>query len=182
MTPEGMRIQIMDEVKLPMFAMGSATPNDRTKQLIQKIVPVLMKLNKAISIAGYTDATPFAGQGRSNWDLSTERANATRRLLVEGGLTEGLVQSVTGHADREPLIPNDPTAAANRRISIMVLRDQTVAAANAEAAAPAAPVSTPSQPAVPRPAPLQPAPLQPAPSSPAPLSPALAPAAGAPAH
>jgi flagellar motor protein MotB len=79
MTPDGMRIQIMDEVKLPMFAMGSAAPNDRTKQLIQKIVPVLMKLNKSISIAGYTDSTPFAGQGRSNWDLSTERANTTRR-------------------------------------------------------------------------------------------------------
>jgi chemotaxis protein MotB len=154
--------------------MGSAAPNDRTKQLIQKIVPVLMKLNKSISIAGYTDSTPFAGQGRSNWDLSTERANTTRRLLVDGGLTEGLVQSVTGHADREPLIPSDPTAAANRRISIMVLRDQAAATAKAEAAKPVAPISQPalSQPALSQPAASQPAPIQTAP----------APAAGAPAH
>jgi chemotaxis protein MotB len=146
MTPEGLRIQIMDEVKLPMFTSGSAVPNDRTRQLIQKIVPTLMKLNKAISIAGYTDAQPFPGPGRTNWELSTERANATRRLLVDGGLPDSRVQSVTGHADRDPLIPDDPMAAANRRISIMVLRDQPAKAiatpasadpAGAPAAAPA---------------------------------------------
>ena len=183
MTPEGMRIQIMDEIKLPMFSMGSAAPNDRTRQLIQKIVPVLMKLNKAISIAGYTDSTPFPSPGRTNWELSAERANATRRLLVDGGLSEQLVQSVSGHADREPLIPNDPTAAANRRIAIMVLRDQTVAAANAEAAKPVTPMS-PSVST--QPASLQAAPAQPTPSQSTPLLapslPAPAAAAGAPAH
>ena len=85
MTPEGLRIQILDEVKLPMFPTGSSTPNERARLLMQKIVPVLMKLSQPISIAGHTDAAPFPGPDRTNWELSAERANATRRLLVDGG-------------------------------------------------------------------------------------------------
>ena len=123
MTPEGLRIQIMDEVKLPMFAVGSAIPNDRARALIQKVAPFLQRLPEAISIAGYTDATPYAGAGKNNWELSSERANATRRLLTDGGLAETRIRTVTGHADRDPLLPGDPLAAANRRIAIVVLRD-----------------------------------------------------------
>ncbi|MEI7714055.1 MAG: flagellar motor protein MotB [Rhodospirillales bacterium] len=122
MTPDGLRIQIMDEIKLPMFASGSAEPNERARLLLQKVVPVLAKLPEAISVAGHTDAAPFPGPGRTNWELSTERANATRRLLVEGGLPEGRIRSVTGNADKDPLLPADPMAAANRRIAIVVLR------------------------------------------------------------
>jgi len=124
MTPEGLRIQIMDEEKLPMFATGSADPNDRARLLLQKVVPVLAKLPQAVSIAGHTDAQPFAGAGRSNWELSVERANATRRLLLDGGLPDRRIRSVTGNADKDPLLPNDPLAAANRRIAIVVLRDR----------------------------------------------------------
>jgi chemotaxis protein MotB len=127
MTPEGLRIQIMDEVKLPMFASGSAVPNDRARELLQKVGPILQKLPEAISIAGYTDATPYAGAGKTNWELSSERANATRRLLTDGGLGETRIRTVTGHADRDPLLPGDPLAAANRRIAIVVLRDTPAA-------------------------------------------------------
>jgi chemotaxis protein MotB len=123
MTPEGLRIQIMDEEKLPMFATGSSVLNDRARQLLKKVVPVLMKLPEAISIAGHTDAAPFAGSGKTNWELSSERANATRRMLTDAGLSETRVRTVTGHADRDPLLPGDPLAAANRRIAIVVLRD-----------------------------------------------------------
>jgi chemotaxis protein MotB len=123
MTPDGLRIQILDEVKLPMFPSGSATPNERVRLLMQKVVPVLMKLHQPISIAGHTDAAPFPGPGRTNWELSAERANATRRLLVDGGFPETRVKSVTGNADRDPLLPADPMAAANRRIAILVLRE-----------------------------------------------------------
>ena len=63
MTPDGLRIQIIDEVKLPMFPSGSAMPNERARLLIQKIVPVLMKLHEPLSIAGHTDAAPFPGPG-----------------------------------------------------------------------------------------------------------------------
>jgi chemotaxis protein MotB len=122
MTPEGLRIQIMDEVKLPMFPSGSATPNERVRLLMQKVVPVLLKLSQPISVTGHTDAAPFPGPERTNWELSAERANATRRLLVENGLPETRLRSVTGLADRDPLLPDDPLAAANRRIAILVLR------------------------------------------------------------
>lgn len=132
MTPDGLRIQILDEVKLPMFATGSATPNDRARLLVQKVVPVVNKLSEPISVAGYTDAAPFPGRDRTNWELSAERANATRRLLVEGGLAESRIQSVTGHADRDPLLPAEPFAAANRRIAILVLRQAPVPAAPAK--------------------------------------------------
>jgi chemotaxis protein MotB len=122
MTPDGLRIQILDEVKLPMFPTGSSTPNDRARLLLQKVVPVLMKLSEPISIAGHTDAAPFPGHDRTNWELSAERANATRRLLVDDGLPEARIKSVIGDADRDPLLPADPLAAANRRIAILVQR------------------------------------------------------------
>jgi chemotaxis protein MotB len=97
------------------------------------MAPVLMKLSEPISIAGHTDSTPFHNGDRSNWELSSERANATRRLLVEAGLPEERVRSVTGNADRDPLLPADPMAAANRRIAILVLRTAHPAAATAPA-------------------------------------------------
>ena len=123
MTPDGLRIQIMDEIGLPMFASGSAEPNERARLLMRKVVSVLARLPQAISIAGHTDAAPYPGPGRTNWELSTERANATRRLMVDSGLGENRIRSVTGNADRDPLLPADPLAAANRRIAILVLRD-----------------------------------------------------------
>jgi chemotaxis protein MotB len=123
MTPDGLRIQIMDEIKLPMFPSGSATPNERARLLMQKVVPVLMRLTQPISIAGHTDAQPYPGPDRTNWELSAERANATRRLLTDGGVPEARIKSVIGDADRDPLLPADPMAAANRRIAILVLRE-----------------------------------------------------------
>jgi len=144
MTPEGMRIQIMDEDKLPMFTTGSAAPNDRARVLIQKVAPFLQKLPEAISIAGYTDATPYAGAGKTNWELSSERANATRRLLTDSGLAENRIRTVTGHADRDPLVPGDPLAAANRRIAIVVLRDTGAQPAADRAPAQSDPVRQPA--------------------------------------
>jgi chemotaxis protein MotB len=127
LTPEGLRIQIMDEVKLPMFATGSAAPNERAVQLLRKVVPVLAKLPQPISIAGHTDAAPFPGKERTNWELSAERANATRRLMVDEGLPIGRIRTVTGHADKDPLLSAEPLAAANRRIAVVVLRQSAVA-------------------------------------------------------
>ena len=154
MTPQGLRIQILDSEQRPMFPFGSAEPNDRAKLLLQKVAPVLMRLPQEISIAGNTDAAPFPGPDRTNWELSTERANATRRLLAEDGLPDARVRSVTGNADRDLLAPKDPLAAVNRRIAIIVLRGTGEAApapAPASASAPApAPASAPA-PAAPMP-------------------------------
>ena len=105
-----------------MFANGSAVLQDRARLLLQKVGPVLAKLPEAISISGHTDSAPYRGSDKSNWELSAERANATRRLLIEAGLQESRIRSVTGNADRDPLLPADPLAAANRRIAIVVLR------------------------------------------------------------
>jgi chemotaxis protein MotB len=121
-TPQGLRVQILDADNRAMFATGSAAPNDWARTVLAKVVPALLRLPEPVSIAGYTDAQPYRGGERSNWDLSADRANATRRLLAEAGLPDSRMQSVAGHADREPLLPADPLAAANRRIAITVLR------------------------------------------------------------
>jgi chemotaxis protein MotB len=150
-TPDGLRIQILDEDQQPMFPLGSAVPNDRARLLLQKVAPVLARLTQEISIAGHTDAAPFAGPGRTNWELSAERANATRRVLVDGGLDQARIRSVTGNADRDPLVPADPLAAANRRIAIVVLRSthsqQAEVPPGTVAAATAAPAAAPVRPA-----------------------------------
>ena len=156
LTPEGLRIQILDEEKVPMFATGSATLNERARQLLHKVTPVLQRLPQPISIAGHTDAAPYRGTDRSNWELSTERGNATRRVLLEAGMADARIRNVTGHADRDPLLPADPLAAANRRIAIVVLHSaKPVSAPLSAAAAPPArpvPVVMPMRAAMPAPA------------------------------
>jgi len=126
-TTEGLRIQLIDEERTPMFASGSAVLNERARVLLLKIAPIIAAMPERLSISGHTDAAPFRGNDRSNWELSAERANATRRLLVESGVAEGRLRSVTGNADRDPLLPGEPFAAANRRIAIMVLRETRIA-------------------------------------------------------
>jgi chemotaxis protein MotB len=121
-TQEGLRIQLLDEDRRPMFALGSTTMTDRARLLLQKVAPALLKLSEPVSIAGHTDAAPFRNGDKGNWELSSERANVTRRILVEAGLPESRIRSVTGNADRDLLLPADPLAAANRRIAIVVLR------------------------------------------------------------
>jgi chemotaxis protein MotB len=123
-TPEGLRIQLVDAEGRPMFALGGAAPNDLARALLARVAQAAARLNKEVDIVGHTDATPFRGGGdRSNWELSAERANATRRVLIEAGLPPERIRSVTGRADREPLLPDQPTAAANRRVSITILRE-----------------------------------------------------------
>jgi chemotaxis protein MotB len=121
-TPEGLRIQLLDEDRRPMFALGSTTMNERAKLLLQKVTPALLNLSEPIAIAGHTDSTPFRTGDKSNWELSSERANVTRRILIEAGLPDGRIRSITGNADRDLLLPADAMAAANRRIAIVVLR------------------------------------------------------------
>ena len=123
-TPEGLRVQLVDADRQPMFPTGSSAVNERARAVLAKIAPILLRLPEKISITGHTDATPYKGGDRTNWDLSAERANATRRLLVDAGLPEARIRSVSGMADRDPLMTEDKLAAANRRIAIVVLREQ----------------------------------------------------------
>ena len=122
--PEGLRIQLLDGERQPMFALGGAAPNERARLLIARVAQVAAQLPNPVAITGHTDATPFrGGTERSNWDLSTERANATRRLLAEAGLPEMRIRSVAGQAERQLLLPDQPSAAANRRVAITLLRE-----------------------------------------------------------
>ncbi|HKJ74560.1 MAG TPA: flagellar motor protein MotB [Alphaproteobacteria bacterium] len=126
-TPEGMRIQIVDQDRRSMFQSGSAEPLPRTKQILELVAKVIMKLPNRISISGHTDSTPYVGKPNySNWELSADRANASRRVLLEAGVPASRIAAVKGMADTEPLFPEDPSLPSNRRISITLLREAPV--------------------------------------------------------
>ncbi len=120
--PEGLRIQLLDADRQPMFTLGGTAPNDRSRALVARVAAIIQRVPNTIAITGHTDSTPFRGGERSNWDLSAERANVTRRLLVEGGVGEARLRSVAGLADREPMLPETPQASGNRRVAILLLR------------------------------------------------------------
>ena len=123
-TPDGLRIQIVDQDRISMFPGGSAQMYAPTRALMGQLAKALSKLPNRLSISGHTDSTPFAsGGGRDNWDLSSERANATRRALIAGGIPESRIQDVVGRADRDLLVPDQPNSPRNRRISMILLRD-----------------------------------------------------------
>ena len=133
-TPEGMRIQIVDEDGKSMFPSGSAKMYDHTRKLIGLVVGAVTQLPQQVAIKGHTDAAPFVNeQGYSNWELSTDRANSSRRALLEAGLPAGRIASVIGLADTEHLDEDDPLSPRNRRISIILLRENPVAAARGRA-------------------------------------------------
>lgn len=123
-TPEGLRIQIVDQEGLAMFPSGSADMFGHTRALLELVGRVIKQLPEPISISGHTDSVPFAGQTNyTNWELSADRALAARRVLTgEGGVPAQRVQRVVGQADMEPLLPNDPTNPRNRRLTIVLLR------------------------------------------------------------
>ena len=122
-TPEGLRIQLVDQDKSPMFATGSAEPFDSAKKLIAVVTQVAARLPNKISISGHTDATAYAfGRKYGNWELSADRANASRREFIADGLPAERIARVVGLADKDPLVPDDPISPRNRRISIVLLR------------------------------------------------------------
>ena len=122
-TPEGLRIQIIDRDKFSMFPSGGAVPYERGRDLLYLVGKVVARLPNNISVTGHTDGTPFSvGSSRDNWTLSTARANISREYLVKAGVQDQRVARVSGLADRDPFVPNDPRDARNRRISIVLLR------------------------------------------------------------
>ena len=124
-TPEGLRIQIVDQEGKPMFPSGSARMPDRTRKLMAKVAQVIQSLPNKISISGHTDSTQFRGKKAKygNWELSTDRALSSRRALVEGGIPTARIANVVGKAETDPMVPEEPTSARNRRISIVLLRE-----------------------------------------------------------
>jgi chemotaxis protein MotB len=128
MTPEGMRIQLVDQENQSMFATGSAALNERARKLLQMVAATITRLPNKVSITGHTDARPYRREGGyGNWELSADRSNASRRTLLEAGVPADQIDYVTGKADRELLFGNDPLNASNRRIAIVLLRQTPVA-------------------------------------------------------
>jgi len=123
-TPEGLRIQLVDKDGRSMFPRGGSNMQEETRLLLHKIAEVVSQLPNRVAITGHTDSVPFrADNGYGNWELSADRANASRRALAEGGLPQQQVARVVGKADTEPLVAEDPTRETNRRISIVLLRE-----------------------------------------------------------
>ena len=127
-TPEGLRIQLVDQEGRSMFEQNSARPNARAQVLLRAISSVINRLPNRISITGHTSAV--AGSGRASvatdWPLSAERANASRQILQTAGVDGDRVYSVAGKAGSDPLYPDDPSLAGNRRIAIVLLREAPV--------------------------------------------------------
>ena len=122
-TPDGLQIQIVDEQNRPMFDSGSALVKPYMRDILREVGAALAGAENRISLSGHTDAAPYgnADRGYSNWELSADRANASRRELVAAGMPEDKLIRVVGLAASDPLDKNDRTAAINRRISITVL-------------------------------------------------------------
>ena len=134
-TSEGLRIQIVDEQNRPMFNLASAELQSYTKIILHEIGKVLNDVQNRISLSGHTDATPYAmgGRGYSNWELSADRANASRRELIAGGMDEAKMLRVVGLASSVPFNNAGPHDPVNRRISIIVMNKRTEEAVTKEA-------------------------------------------------
>jgi chemotaxis protein MotB len=126
-TTEGLQITIVDEQNRPMFDTGGAVLKEYTREIMRAIGGLLNDVDNAISLAGHTDAAPYAGgeRGYSNWELSADRANASRRELVAGGMRENKILRVVGLGSSLPLDAADPLNPMNRRISLVVLNEKT---------------------------------------------------------
>jgi len=123
-TPEGLRIQLVDQDGRPMFQQGTSVPMPYTRKLLEIVAKVVNRLPNRISISGHTEAKAFtAPNGSTNWELSSARANAGRAILAASGLGGDRIYEVAGKAGSEPLLPEDPDASANRRLSIVLLRE-----------------------------------------------------------
>jgi chemotaxis protein MotB len=128
-TGEGLRVELIENERGMFFESGSAQPSELGKELILRLTEELSKLPNDLVIEGHTDAKPFSGRGEySNWELSTDRANAARRLMETGGVRPNQIVQVRGFADqnlRDKEHPDDPS---NRRVSVIVRYQQGVTA------------------------------------------------------
>ncbi|MBE7218126.1 MAG: OmpA family protein [Caulobacteraceae bacterium] len=124
-TPEGLRIQLIDQEGRSMFEPGSARPNDRARLLLRAVSKVVAQLHNRVTIAGHTSAGA-GGAASDDWALSAARANAARAVVQEAGVDPDRIYQVSGKAAADPLYPDDPTLPGNRRIAIVLLREAPV--------------------------------------------------------
>lgn len=148
-TSEGLRVQIIDQLNRPMFDLGSARLKPYARDILVGLAAPLNEVNNALSLTGHTDAKPYSSGERSysNWELSADRANASRRVLVEGGIAEGKIKRVVGMSSAVLFEPNDPLSPVNRRIALIVMTresEEKVKSESSAAPAKAAPATAPA--------------------------------------
>ncbi|WP_018866480.1 MULTISPECIES: flagellar motor protein MotB [unclassified Thioalkalivibrio] len=124
LTPEGLRIQIIDRENRPMFDSASARPLDHADAILRELAGLINQVPNRVSITGHTDARPLLRPDYTNWELSADRANAARRALVAGGTESDQIARVVGLAASVPFNREDPEAAINRRITLIVLNQE----------------------------------------------------------
>lgn len=122
-TPEGLKIQIMDQDGKPMFPSGSSKMYPEMEKILRIVGSYISTVPNKVNISGHTDAAPYTDTANySNWELSSDRAHASRRVLVASGLKESRIQSVVGKEAKELLLQDQPIASKNRRICILLLK------------------------------------------------------------
>ena len=128
-TADGLRIQIVDDQKRPMFDIGKSEVKPYMREILREIGSAIKDTDNPISLTGHTDSTPYGmgERGYSNWELSSDRANSSRRELIAGGMAEGKIKRVAGMASTDPLLPADSANPINRRISIVVMTREAAA-------------------------------------------------------
>jgi len=119
-TAEGLRIDLLETERGLFFEKGNPKPSQAGTEIVEVLASELKKLPNKVAIEGHTDSTPYGGAEYSNWELSSDRANAARRILVQNGLAEDRISQVRGFADQRLLMKADPKNPSNRRISIIV--------------------------------------------------------------
>jgi chemotaxis protein MotB len=125
-TPEGLRIQLVDQEGRSMFQENSKAPNDRARILLRAVAKVINQLPNRVTISGHTSASAYGKKQDGDWSLSASRADASRQILRAAGVDDDRIYQVSGKANSEPLYADDPTLAGNRRISIVLLREKPV--------------------------------------------------------
>jgi chemotaxis protein MotB len=142
-TPDGLRIDLMDSEKYPMFEPNSANLTQHGQALLARMSTVIKRMPNYITVTGHTDASPVESgrEGYSAWELSTDRANAARRFLVRSGIEPERPTKIVGMADKDLLVPGEPRSPRNRRISILLMKGSHLLIPGSAAAptAPAAP-------------------------------------------
>lgn len=125
-TPEGLRIQLVDQEGRSMFETGSIRPNPRAQVLLKAIAKVVNQMPNRLNISGHTSASPGGVKADSDWTLSGGRANASRQILQSAGVDPDRIYQVAGKAASDPLYPDDPMLPGNRRITLVLLREAPV--------------------------------------------------------
>ena len=128
-TPEGLKIEVMDSGKYPMFIPGKPDLTPEGQAILGKLIPIIKQLPNYMTITGHTDASPLdnSNANYTNWELSGDRANAARRFFIKSGVEPERPKRVIGMADREPLDKEDPRNPKNRRITIIMLKGSHIA-------------------------------------------------------